>query len=653
MKYILRILTFLLLVLQCACKDDPETRSLILMSAHMGPVALVQNSVVNNVPPDQGIVLQFSSPVSTHTAETSVILKQNGAVIALTFSFADQGKSMTIQPTADLLANTEYMLTITSQLRGAADEVFAGAIFTFRTVPEQLKVSQWTLGGKTAGTSHFTDVPLDMDLQIEFSKPLNTESVNSASVALTGPASRALSFHFSDDKKTLTVTTVSTLRDLTRYTLSISNDITGERDETFTGFQVTFYTAINPNPDFPVLPDEDLLTLVEQQTFKYFWDFAHPTSGLARERNTSGDVVTTGGSGFGIMALIVGMERNFISREQGLERMDKILTFLETANRFHGAWPHWMNGNTGDVVPFSANDNGGDLVETSFLVQGLLTFRQYLNSGIIVEKSLIDRIDALWHTVEWDWYTRGGEDALYWHWSPDKEWIMNFPIHGYNEALITYFLAAASPVHAIPASAYQKGWADNGAIVNNKSFYGITLPLGPDYGGPLFFAHYSFLGLDPRNLSDKYASYWTQNVNHTLINHAHAVANPHHFVGYNDDNWGFTASDDQSGYSAHSPTNDSGVITPTAALSSMPYTPDESMRALKFFYYTLGDRLWGPYGFYDAFNITEGWTADSYLAIDEGPIIIMIENYRTGLLWDLFMSAPEVQVAIDKLGFSR
>jgi hypothetical protein len=653
MKYILRILTFLLLVLQCTCKDDPETRSLILMSAHMGPVALVQNSVVNNVPPDQGIVLQFSSPVSPQTAETSVILKQNDAVIPLAFSFADQGKSMTIQPTADLLANTEYVLAITSQLRGAADEVFAGAIFTFRTVPEQLKVSQWTLGGKTAGMSHFTDVPLDMDLQIEFSKPLNTESVNSASVALTGPASSALSFHFSDDKKTLTVTTASTLRDLTRYTLVLSNDITGASDETFTGFQVTFYTAINPNPDFPVLPDEDLLTLVEQQTFKYFWDFAQPTSGLARERNTSGDVVTTGGSGFGIMALIVGIERNFISREQGLERMDKILTFLETADRFHGAWPHWMNGNTGDVVPFSANDNGGDLVETSFLLQGLLTFRQYLNSGIIAEKSLIDRIDALWHTVEWDWYTRGGEDVLYWHWSPDKEWIMNFPIRGYNEALITYFLAAASPAHAIPASAYQEGWADNGAIVNNKTFYGITLPLGPDYGGPLFFAHYSFLGLDPRNLSDKYASYWTQNVNHTLINHAHAVANPHHFVGYSDDNWGFTASDDQSGYSAHSPTNDAGVITPTAALSSMPYTPDESMRALKFFYYTLGDRLWGPYGFYDAFNITEGWTADSYLAIDEGPIIIMIENYRTGLLWDLFMSAPEVQVAMDKLGFSR
>jgi hypothetical protein len=374
---------------------------------------------------------------------------------------------------------------------------------------------------------------------------------------------------------------------------------------------------------------------------------------MARERNSSGDIVTTGGSGFGIMTLIVGMERGFISREQGLERMDKILTFLETADRFHGAWPHWLNGSTGKVVPFSANDNGGDLVETSFLVQGLLAFRQYLDPGVASEMSLIDRINALWHTVEWDWYTRGGQDVLYWHWSPDKEWIMNFPIHGYNEALITYFLAAASPTHTIAASAYHNGWAGNGAIISNKTFYGITLPLGQDYGGPLFFAHYSFLGLDPRNLSDKYASYWTQNVNHTLINHAHAVANPHHFVGYSDDNWGFTASDDQSGYSAHSPTNDLGVITPTAALSSMPYAPDQSMRALKFFYYTLGDRLWGPYGFYDAFNITEGWTADSYLAIDEGPIIIMIENYRTGLLWDLFMSAPEVQVAMDKLGFSQ
>jgi hypothetical protein len=137
-----------------------------------------------------------------------------------------------------------------------------------------------------------------------------------------------------------------------------------------------------------------------------------------------------------------------------------------------------------------------------------------------------------------------------------------------------------------------------------------------------------------------------------LINHAYCVANPKKFVGYSDSCWGLTSSDNQNGYDAHSPANDLGVITPTAALSSFPYTPEQSMKALKFFYYTVGDRLWGPYGFYDAFNLTEGWTANSYLAIDQGPIVVMIENYRTGLLWELFMSAPEVQQAINELDFT-
>jgi hypothetical protein len=156
--------------------------------------------------------------------------------------------------------------------------------------------------------------------------------------------------------------------------------------------------------------------------------------------------------------------------------------------------------------------------------------------------------------------------------------------------------------------------------------------------------------LDPTNLDDTYADYWEQNVSHSEINYNYCVSNSKDFVGYSEDCWGLTASDNHTGYSAHSPTNDLGVITPTAALSSFPYTPDQSMKVLKFFYYTLGDRLWGEYGFYDAFNITEGWTADSYLAIDQGPIIIMIENYRTELLWDLFMSAPEVQQGLVVLG---
>ena len=400
------------------------------------------------------------------------------------------------------------------------------------------------------------------------------------------------------------------------------------------------------------LTDEKLLDLVQHQSFKYFYDFAHPASGMALERNTSGDIVTSGGSGFGLMALIVGMERGFITRQEGLEQLERMVTFLETCDRYHGVWPHWLNGGSGEVVPFSPKDNGADLVETAFLVQGLITVRQYLNDALAGEKELKERINTLWEEVEWDWFTRGGQEVLYWHWSPEFDWEMNHAIRGHNETLITYVLAASSPTHSIDSTVYHAGYARNGEIVNGNDYYGIKLPLGEELGGPLFFSHYSFLGLDPQNLEDQYANYWEQNVNHSLINRQYCIENPNNFEGYGADCWGLTASDDHQFYGAHSPTNDLGVITPTAAVSSIPYTPEHSLQAIRHFYYGLGDRLWGDYGFYDAFNQSEKWWADSYLAIDQGPIVIMIENYRTGLLWDLFMSAPEVGEGLQKLGFS-
>jgi hypothetical protein len=420
----------------------------------------------------------------------------------------------------------------------------------------------------------------------------------------------------------------------------------------FPGFSASFFTDLDSTPKFPQLSDEELIDLVQRQTFRYFWDYGHPQCGLARERNSSGDIVTTGGSGFGIMAMIVAMEREFVSRASGLERIDKILGFLETCDRFHGAWPHWLNGTTGKTVPFSQLDDGADLVETSFLIQGLLTTRAYLDPSDPLETKLAERITRLWEDVEWDWFTKN-QDVLYWHWSPKNEFKMNHQIRGHNETLITYVLAASSPNHAINAAAYHKGYAGNGSIRNGKAFYGFVLPLGWDYGGPLFFTHYSFLGLDPRNLTDTYANYWEQNVNHSLINYLYCVTNSKNFIGYSADCWGLTASDNQNGYSAHSPTNDLGVITPTAAISSIPYTPVQSIRAIRHFYYLLGDRLWGDCGFYDAFNVTRNWWANSYLAIDQGPIICMIENYRTGLLWRLFMSDNDVTRGLDILGFSH
>ncbi|MHA4844649.1 glucoamylase family protein [Flavitalea antarctica] len=404
------------------------------------------------------------------------------------------------------------------------------------------------------------------------------------------------------------------------------------------------------------LTDEQLLDLVQKQTFRYFWDFAHPVSGMARERsNTSFDygaeVVTSGGTGFGVMAVIVATDRKWISRDTAAKFLLKMVRFLAKADAYHGVYAHWLNGATGKTIPFSRKDDGADLVESSYLFQGLLCAREYYNQENPVESELRRRIGWLWNEVEWNWFTQGGQEVLYWHWSPNNGWAMNFPVRGFNECLIMYVLAAAGERYPVPASVYHRGWAQSNFFKNGKEFYGIKLPLGFDYGGPLFFSHYSFLGLDPRGLKDQYADYWEQNKNHTLINREHCVRNPKGFKGYGPNCWGLTASDTYNGYNAHSPDNDFGTISPTAALSAFPYTPEYSMQALRHFYNDHGDKIWSEYGFVDAFNETQNWYADSHLAIDQGPIIVMIENHRSGLLWKLFMGIPEIQKGLKKLGF--
>ena len=402
--------------------------------------------------------------------------------------------------------------------------------------------------------------------------------------------------------------------------------------------------------------DEALLDLVQKQTFRYFWDFAHPVSGLSRERSNSNfgygnETVTTGGTGFGIMSVIVATERKWITRDTAATFLLKMVNFLLKADSYHGVFPHWLNGETGKTIPFSRKDDGADLVETSYLFQGLLCARQYFNADNRTERELRNRIGWLWEGIEWNWFTKGGEEVLYWHWSPNNGWAMNFPIRGFNECLIVYVLAASGERYPVSKDVYHRGWAESNFFKNGKIFYNYTLPLGFDYGGPLFFSHYSFLGLDPRGLKDRYADYWEQNRNHTLINYAYCIDNPKKFKGYGENCWGLTASDTYNGYNAFSPTNDEGTITPTAALSAFPYTPEFSMKALKHFYNDLGDKIWSEYGFVDAFNETQNWYAGSHLAIDQGPIIVMIENYRSGLLWKLFMSCPEIKSGLTKLGF--
>lgn len=426
-------------------------------------------------------------------------------------------------------------------------------------------------------------------------------------------------------------------------------------------------TITDPVVETP-LTDQEILDLAQKDALRYFWDYAESNSKLARERyhtdNTSVDanLVTTGGSGFGLMTILVGIERGFVPRGEAVARLQTALDFLENADRFHGAWPHWMNGTTGNVVPFGDVDNGGDLVETSFLCQALICVREYFKEGSEEEQALALQADELWKGVEWDWYTKG-ENVLYWHWSPEYEWQLNFKLEGYNECLITYVMAAASPTHPVQAAAYHEGWARGGNITHPGMRY--NMPVVFNYNGatgnvgPMFWAHYSYLGLDPRGLTDTYGDYWQLVQNHAKIMYEYCVDNPYEYDGYGENCWGLTASytknnNGTTGYTAHQPNNDRGVITPTAALSSFPYTPEESMRAMRFFYEDAEwrERLIGVAGPYDAFSVHKDWVTPRYLAIDQGTIVPMIENYRTGMLWDLFMEAPEVQQGLTDLGFS-
>jgi len=410
------------------------------------------------------------------------------------------------------------------------------------------------------------------------------------------------------------------------------------------------------------LTDEQLLDLVQKQTFQYFWDGAEPTSGAARERFHSDNVypendkstVATGATGFGLMAIISAIDRGYVSKADGLNRLNKILDFLARADRFHGAWPHWFYGETGKVRPFGQKDNGGDLVETSFVAQSLICINEYYKNGTTEEKAVAKKADELWKGIDFSWY-QNGQDVLFWHWSPEYQWEMNFAVKGYNECLIMYVLAASSPTHTIPASVYHNGWARNGAIQTSYEVYGHPFTL--DYQGqknsigPLFWAHYSYLGLNPKGLKDRYADYWQNNVNQTLATRDYCVANPKKFKGYADNCWGLTASYSVKGYAAHNINEDLGVISPTAAISSIPYTPQESIKVIRHLYEDLGDKVWGEYGFYDAFSETGNWYPKRYLGIDQGPMVVMLENYRSGLLWKLFMGNPDVQRGLQKLDF--
>lgn len=484
-----------------------------------------------------------------------------------------------------------------------------------------------------------SSVPLDNAvMEFELSENLDGTHPGPADITVTGASSSSFEVSVHDTEKSiLVIRTVESLPAFKTIRLRIpAGKLFGVN--LIDDISVSFTTEYDPSDKFPRISDDELFEKVQRAAFGYFWDYAHPVSGLSRERLGSGDTVTSGGSGFGLMTIPVGIERGWISREEGVQHVLKTVKFLaEKAERFHGAWPHWLNGSTGKAIAFSTYDNGADLVETAFMIEGLLALKHYFNGSSEDETAIRNGIQSLWESVEWDWFRQDGQDRLYWHWSPNYGWKMNMAISGWNEAMIVYVLAAASPTHSIDKKVYDEGWTRNGA---NKL----------NYRSPLFFTHYSFLGLDPRWLKDEHFDYWAENTKMAQTNHDYCASKTAN--GYSDACWGLTASDYSKGYTASSPNNDKGTVAPTAALASFPYVPELSKKAMEYFYYVVGDRLWGDYGFRDAFSLKDNWFASSYIAIDEGPIVVMMENYRTGLLWNCFMQDGDVQAGLTKLGFT-
>ena len=491
------ILLFLILVFLLGCKKNsnkPETPPLLqLIEIKTDEASLRLDGVNKDVPVNSIFYLRFSTSLDSTTIRKAVQLKnnENNFVITYSFEFLNNATTVALKPNAILAWNTSYTLEISNELKSITSEVFPGLIMHFETEQGKLLLTSAEINGLPLNTSQkIKNIPYDsLFIELHFNEAVDTNNI-AASIKTIPP--HPLHFSFYEDNKKIVITNSTELSYYQQYIFVITASLNSAEGFDFEGFDKHFTTGLDPRLKFPNLSEETLLNLVQEKTFRYFWDHAHPVSGLARERLNSGETVTTGGSGFGLMVLLVGIERGFISRSEGIERLSTITNFLADADRFHGVWPHWMNGSTGRTIAFSSQDDGGDLVETSFLAAGLLTVRQYLRPENNTELALVNLINNLLNTIEWNWYTRDNQNVLYWHWSPNNGWAMNMQVRGYNEALITYIMAASSTTYPIEAEVYHQGWAQSGGIINGNDYFDINLPLGFAYGGPLFFAHYSF-----------------------------------------------------------------------------------------------------------------------------------------------------------------
>ncbi|MCL2649690.1 MAG: hypothetical protein FWD60_01535 [Candidatus Azobacteroides sp.] len=389
--------------------------------------------------------------------------------------------------------------------------------------------------------------------------------------------------------------------------------------------------------------------------FDLFWsgECSHPNSKMARiGTERAQGTVALAGSAYAVLSIPVAVERAWISKEEGIERLLHICRFLNTAERFHGAWSHWMDGVTGKALPFNGNQqNSGDLVETSFMMMSLLTCGEYFNGNTTSEKEIKNLIDSFWNTIEWNFYTNK-EKVLYWSWDRDLGFAP-LKIQGPNEALPAYILALAAPAkNAITQDVYRSGWkGGNGYYNKGRTTYGYLFELGRESkGGPLFTSQHPFLWFNPFLMEDEYIDYWKFCINHAMINHHYCLYEAPKAYKYDENNWGLSAcyGTPEKGYVGRSPSKDDGIICTTAAAGSIVFTPFYALQAMK--YMKSQSNLNGKYGLIDSYSPSENWNETRYLSISIFPVISMIENYKSGLIWKLAMQNEYIKKGLQLAG---
>ncbi len=422
-----------------------------------------------------------------------------------------------------------------------------------------------------------------------------------------------------------------------------------------------------PHPDgVPAVPavfrtDDEFLDLVMATAFDYFWREANPANGLVKDRSTTHSFCSIAATGFGLTALSIGVDHGWIDRKQAAER---VLTTLRTFWRgAQGGERSGVIGHRGWFYHFldmqqTTRYRQVELssIDTALFLAGALDAGEYFGRADATESEIRWLAKALLERVDWRWMT-DGQDTLTMGWHPETGFIRSRWV-GYNEAMVLYILAMGAPQGGLGAEAWE-GWTRGYRWATHHGHSYVEF-------APLFGHQYSHCWIDFRGLADAYLrgrglDYFENSRRATLANRAYATANPKGWRGYGTDCWGLTACDGPGfapyhGYMARGAPpaeNDDGTIAPTAAGSSIPFAPAECIAALRYMYDTYREQLWTPFGFRDAFNVTAGWWDPDVLGIDQGPMLIMIENHRTGRVWKRFMQNEVIQRGLQRAGIRR